>query len=63
MASHCRIRFRRGTRAVPVLSKPLVAYVEGLLAMTPYLQATDVRAAGLADTQFRTCYELFQSIS
>jgi len=48
--------------AVPVLSKPLVAYVEGLLASTPYRQATDVRAAGLADAQFRTYNELFNTM-
>jgi len=48
--------------AVPVLSKTLVAYVEGLLATTPFCQATDVRAAGLADAQFRMCNELFNTM-
>ncbi len=44
------------------MSKPLVAYVDGLLATTPYRQATDVRAAGLAVAQFRTYYELFNTM-
>ena len=40
----------------------MFASVEGLLASTPYRQATDVRAAGLADAQFRTYNELFNTM-
>ena len=39
---------------VRALSKILVAYVEGLIAMTRYSQGLDVHASGLADLQIKT---------
>jgi ribonuclease I len=48
--------------AVPRMSKTLVAYVEGLLATTPYRHAADARAAGLAEAQFKTYHGLFNTI-
>ena len=44
--------------AVPQMSKTLVAYVEALLATTPYRHAADARAARLAEAQFNVIWAL-----